>query len=195
MARTPRAKMVRKISNQWAEDAMWGIPESPEFSSVERLMHEFQSHAEQEERWLEEYRASAKEASDPLIRFLLALIVADEERHHDLTGRMVTKLREELAWSRSKGLPRRALEPAAKGKQLLVSINRFIEAERQGIKEYKRLKTQSQGMYREVFSLLYGTMIHDSYKHLGMLEFLRDRLAEGRSGARQRKLAVAAETA
>lgn len=195
MARTPRSKMIRKISDQWAEDAMWGIPESPEFSSVERLMHEFQTHAEHEEHWLAEYRTRAQEASDPLIRFLLALIVADEERHHELTGRMVTKLREELTWSRSQGMPRRVLEPGVKGKQLLASINRFVDAERQGIKEYKRLKTQSQGMYREVFSLLYGTMIHDSYKHLGILEFLRDRLAEGRQGARPRKAAAVAKTA
>lgn len=189
MARTPRSKIIKKISNQWAEDAMWGIPESPEFSSVERLMNEFQSHAAHEEHWLSEYRASAKEATDPLIRFLLALVVADEERHHELTNRMIAKLREELGWTRSKGLAPRVYEPGPKGKQLLATISSFLEAERKGIKEYKRLKTQSQGMYRDVFSLLYSTMIHDSYKHLGILEFLRDKLAESQRGARKRKVA------
>lgn len=189
MKRTPQSKLMKKISDQWAEDALWGIPESPEFSSVERLMHEFQSHAAHEEQWLSEYRASAKEATDPLVRFLLALVVADEERHHELTVRMIGKLKEELEWTRSKGLAPRVYEPGPKGKRMLASISAFLQAERQGIKEYKRLKTQSQGMYRDVFSLLYSTMIHDSYKHLGILEFLRDKLAESQRGARKRKAA------
>lgn len=189
MPRAPRSALSKKISNQWAVDALWGIPESPEFSSVEGLMHEFQSQVAHEEHWLSEYRASAKEATDPLIRYLLALIVADEERHHELIGRMIAKLKEELAWSRSQGLAPRTYEPGPKGKRLLVSIGNFVEAERKGIKEYKRLKTQSQGMYRDVFSLLYGTMIHDSYKHVGILEFLRQKLQEGQRSGRKRKVA------
>ena len=41
---------------------MWGIPESPEFSSVQRLMNEFQSHATHEEQWLSDYQVIAKES-------------------------------------------------------------------------------------------------------------------------------------
>lgn len=188
MARRSRATLIKKISHQWEEDARWGIPEAPEYSSVEGLMHEFQSHIAHEAHWLAEYRASAEEAADPLIRFLLSLIVADEERHHELTLRMIAKLKEELAWTRSKGLMPRLYEPGAKGKRLLASVGSFLEAERKGIKEYKRMKALSQGMYRDVFSLLYGTMIHDSYKHVGILEFLRDKLQEGQRSSRRRKI-------
>lgn len=189
MARAPQSTRIKKISHQWAEDALWGIPESPEFSSVEALMHEFQSHAANEAHWLSEYRACAEVATDPLIRFLLSLIVADEERHHELTKRMIAKLKEELTWTRSKGLTPRLYEPGPKGKRLLASVSNFLEAERKGIKEYKRLKAQSQGMYRDVFSLLYGTMIHDSYKHVGIIEFLREKLQEGQRSGRKRKVA------
>ena len=46
MARRPRSSAIKAIANYWAEDAMWGVPpESPEFSSVQRLMNEFQTHA------------------------------------------------------------------------------------------------------------------------------------------------------
>ena len=166
---------------------MWGVPESPEFSSVQRLMNEFQSHANHEEQWLTDYQASAKESSDPLIRFLLGLIVADEQRHHELTSRMIVKLKDELAWTRAEGQARRVYEKGEKRKQLLSSVERFVEAERMGIREYERLKKESQGLYRDVFALLYTTMIHDSHKHIGILEFLRRKLSETGRTQRTRK--------
>ena len=187
MARAARSNVIKNIASQWAEDAMWGIPESPEFSSVQRLMNEFQAHAAHERRWLVEYRDSAKEASDPLVRFLLGLIVADEERHHELTSRMISKLKDELAWTRSQGLARRVYESGPKGEHLLASLNSFLDAERKGIKEYERLRKTSKGLYRDVFALLYTTMIYDSRKHIGILEFLRQKLTEDRGSVRVRK--------
>lgn len=187
MARSPRSSATKAIANYWAEDAMWGMPESPEFSSVQRLMNEFQSHASHEERWLTGYQAIAKEAGDPLIRFLFALIVADEQRHHELTNRMIDKLKDELAWTRSEGLARRVYATGEKRARLLSSVERFLEAERMGIKEYEQLKKKSQGLYRDVFALLYTTMVHDSHKHIGILEFLRRKLMESGPSRRKRK--------
>lgn len=187
MARTPRSSAIKAIENYWAEDAMWGVPESPEFSSVQRLMNEFQSHASHEEKWLADYQTSAKEASDPLIRFLLGLIVADEQRHHELTNRMINKLKDELAWTRAEGLSPRVYEKGEKRKQLLSSVERFLDAEHKGITEYQRLKKDSRGLYRDVFALLYTTMIHDSRKHIGILEFLRRKLKDSGQAHRKRK--------
>lgn len=164
---------------------MWGIPESPEFSSVQRLMNEFQAHAAHEGSWLTDYQAIAKESADPLIRFLLGLIVADEERHHELTIRMIGKLKDELAWTRSEGVPRRPQLRGKTAKELLSSVQSFLAAETQGIKEYERLKKQSEGLYRDVFALLYQTMIYDSQKHIGILEFLRQKLTESRQTSRK----------
>src|SRR5512132_1892717 len=188
MVRATRSKAIKAIANYWAEDAMWGLPESPEFSSVQRLMNEFQTHASHEEQWLTDYQVIAKEASDPLIRFLLGLIVADEERHHELTRRMITKLKDELAWTRAEGLTRRVYEKGEKRVQLLASVDRFLEAERKGIKEYERLKKESQGHYRDVFALLYTTMVHDSRKHIGILEFLQKKLSDKGRTAVKRKV-------
>lgn len=187
MARRPRSSAIKAITNYWAEDAMWGVPESPEFSSVQRLMNEFQSHADHEEQWLTNYQASAKEASDPLIRFLLGLIVTDEQRHHELTNWMIVKLKDELGWTRAEGLAPRVYEIGKKRKQLRSSVERFLEVEREGIKEYERLKKESQGLYRDVFALLYTTMIHESHKHIGILEFLRRKLSENERTHRRRK--------
>jgi hypothetical protein len=184
MARALKSRSIEIMAGQRAED---GIPESPEFSSVQRLMNEFQSHATHEQRWLSNYQDIAKETSEPLIRFLLGLIVADEEAHHELMGRMISKLKDELAWTRSTGPARRTGERGEMAKRLLVSVESFIEAERKAIREYERLKKESQGLYRDVFALLYTTMIHDSHKHLGILEFLRRKLTENPHSARKRK--------
>jgi rubrerythrin len=187
MVRALKSRSIAIIAGQRAEDAMWGIPESPEFSSVERLMNEFQSHAAHEARWLSGYQEIAKETSDPQIRFLLGLIVADEERHHDLTARMISKLKDELAWTRSEGIARRARESGEKVKRLLASVENFLDAERKGIEEYEELKKQSRGLYRDLFALLYATMIHDSHKHIAILKFLRLKLKGNRRSTRKRQ--------
>ena len=167
MARGRRSKSIKVIARQRVEDGVWGIPESPEFSSVQRLMNEIQSQ-------------TARESADPLIRFLLGLIVADEERHHELTGRMISKLKDELSSSRPAARPSGEGENREKADSLLRSVGIFIEAERSAIQEYEKLKQESAGLARDVFTLLYTTMIHDSHKHLGILEFLRDRLIQNR---------------
>jgi hypothetical protein len=69
MARSVRTHVIKALGSQKVEDYMWGMPESPEFSSVQGLMNEFQSHANHEERWLSSYKELANESSDPLIRF------------------------------------------------------------------------------------------------------------------------------
>ena len=86
-----------------------------------------------------------------------------------------------------KGWPGELYEKGDKRAQLLASVERFLEAERKGIKEYERLKKESQGLYRDVFALLYTTMVHDSHKHIGILEFLRRKLREKRRTAGKRK--------
>jgi rubrerythrin len=186
MARAMRPKALEVIARQRAEDAMWGIPESPEFSSVQRLINEFQSHATHEERWLSSYQEIGKETSDPQIQFLLGLIVGDEERHHELTNRMISKLKDEMAWTRSSGPLRRTGEKGEKRERLLMSVESFLEAERRGIEAYERLKKKSQDLNRDVFALLYTTMIHDSLKHIGILEFLRRKLTENQNPPRKR---------
>lgn len=186
MVRALKSRSIAIIAGQRAEDSMWGIPESPEFSSVQRLMNEFQSHASQEERSLSSYREIAKETSDPQIRFLLGLIVADEERHHELTTRMITKLKDELAWTRSTGMARRARESGERARRLLASVESFLAAERKSIEDYERLKKESRGLYRDMFALLYTTMIHDSHKHIDILSYLRAKLKDARHDARKR---------
>jgi hypothetical protein len=128
MARARRSRSIEIFAGQRVEDAASGIPESSGFSSVQRLMNELQSHATHEQRWLSSYQEIAKETGDPLIRVLRGLIVVDEERHHELMGRMVAKLKDELDWTRSTGPARRAGERGETPKRLLASVESFLDA-------------------------------------------------------------------
>jgi hypothetical protein len=58
---------------------------------------------------------------------------------------MISKLKDELAWTRSSGTLRRVGEKGEKRKRLLMSVESFLEAEQRGIEEYGRLKKKSQG--------------------------------------------------
>jgi hypothetical protein len=178
MAQIPKANSLTSITRQKADDYMWGIPESPEFSVVHRLLNEVKTHEDEEERWLSKYRELAEQSDDPMFRFLLNLIIADEERHHQLLGRMISSLKDDLASSRAGKSIAKEPSPGTTTRKREVMVGRFLAVERRGIKEYERLKNTSQGFRQDLLALLCDTMVHDSLKHIGILDFLRLRLKE-----------------
>jgi rubrerythrin len=182
MAQVRRSRSIKAIANQQVEESLWGVPESPEFSAVQRLMNEFQTHEGDEERWLRIYKTVAAEAEDPVIRLLLNLIIADEDRHHQLIGRMISTLKDDLASTSSKRSALRRHASKKKPHELRAIVERLLEVERRGIREYERLHQVSRGLRQDLCGLLCKTMIHDSQKHVGILEFLRMRLGEPKPG-------------
>ncbi len=162
------------------------MPESPEFSAVQRLINEFKTHESDEERWLTVYKKIAQESDDPVIRFLLNLIIADEERHHEIIGRMISSLKDDLALTRPEKAAAGKSAIGAKGAGLLKMVEGFLEVERKGIKEYERLNKASEGFRQDLLALLCRTMVHDSLKHIAILDFLQLKLRE-RKGSRGRR--------
>jgi hypothetical protein len=187
MARSPRSHSINAIASQSAEGGMWGIPESPEFSAVQHLINEFQTHESDEAEWLKTYQKIADETNDPLVRFLLSLIIADEERHHQIIDRMIARLKNDLAWTRPEKIPQRKRVAAGKNVGLRATLERFLEVERNGIKEYERLSKASGGLGHDLFGLLCRMMVHDSVKHIGILDFLRRRLRAPKSTKGKRR--------
>lgn len=178
MAQNPRSRSVKAIASHRAGDAMWGIPESPEFSAVQHLINEFKTHENDEAEWLKMYQKIAGETDDPLVRFLLSLIIADEERHHEIIDRMISRLKNDLVSTRPYRISQRKKAADAKNAALRVMVERFLEVERNGIKEYEKLGKVSGGLGHDLFGLLCRTMVHDSAKHIGILDFLQRRLRE-----------------
>ena len=150
-----------------------------EISEVERLMNEFEAHEGQEAKFVQRYKEIAEKSENPLIRLLLRLIVSDEEKHHALTHAMVSTLKGDLTWTKPEDAIRGLYDLGEGREELLKLTEDFIEVEKQGIEEYKKLIKTSKGYYRGLFALLLRSMVHDSEKHVEFLEFLRQRLKEG----------------
>jgi hypothetical protein len=186
MPRTSKSDPIKAIAKQRADDYKWGIPESPEFSAVQRLMHEFQTHESDEARWLAIYRKLAHESEDPLIRFLLNLIIADEERHHEIISHIVSGLEDELALTSSEKGVVKPPEQDKRAKDFLATVERLLVVERDGIGEYEKLVKTTEGFHQDLFGMLCRTMIQDSLKHIGILDFLKLKLREQQRPAKKR---------
>jgi len=159
--------------------ALFDLPRDGEaISQVERLLNYFESHEAREEKSLERYREVVGEITDPAIRFLLQLIASDEEKHRLITQAMAVTLRGSLNWSKPAGSLEGDWGQGDDAAQLLTLTDGFIDLEKEGIREYKVLLTESLDYYHGLFTILLQSMIRDSEKHVELLEYLRERLKE-----------------
>jgi hypothetical protein len=113
-----------------------------------------------------------------MVKFLLDMIVSDEEKHHAITRAMTATLRGDLNWTRPAEAISGLYDLKADKTRLLALTEAFITVEKEGINEYRALVKESKGYYRDLFGLLFRSMIRDSDKHVEILEFLRERLKE-----------------
>ncbi|HZD42046.1 MAG TPA: hypothetical protein VE131_15090, partial [Terriglobales bacterium] len=134
-------------------------------SQVERLLDYFESHEAKEEKSLEKYREILKRTKNPPTRFLLQLIVSDEESHRMIVQAMASTLKGSLNWSKPAGALEGDGDESADRAQLLASTDEFIDLEKEGIREYKLLLKESADYYHGLFTLLLRSIIRDSEKH------------------------------
>ena len=156
---------------------MFDLLKTPgQVSPIERLLNEFEAHETKEEKALEYYKKVMGDMPNPATRFLLQLIISDEEKHRAVIHAMVATLKGSLTWTKPAGsLEGGADSDAANGKLRDVT-EEFIRIEKEGIKDYKSLIGESSGYYHGLFKVLMDSMIRDSEKHVELLEFLRGSL-------------------
>jgi bacterioferritin (cytochrome b1) len=155
-------------------------PQKPEISAFEQLMTRFAAHESEELVFLRGYQDIVDRHGNPLVRFLLQLIMADEEKHHAMIHAMTATLNEGLTGRESTDrVPKLGKISAEERESLLRLTAEFIRTEKTGIKEYKDLIKASKGYYKGVLVLLLQTIIHDSQKHVMILEFIDSKLREG----------------
>jgi rubrerythrin len=113
---------------------------------------------------------------DPAIRFIMQMIISDEEKHRAVMHAMASTLKGSLNWSQpAVSLDGVADETEIKNKLTAVT-EKFIDVEKTGIRGYKKLLKGSSGYYQGLFQVLIEAMIRDSEKHVEMLEYLSRRL-------------------
>ncbi len=147
-----------------------------EMSAVEKLLNEFEAHESKEEKSLEQYRGATTSIKNPVNRFVLQMILSDEEKHRAVVHAMAATLKGSLTWSKPAGSLEGDLDDTAVNHKLAAVTDEFLKLEREGIKEYKGLLKASEDYYHGLFKILISAMIRDSEKHVELLEFLRERL-------------------
>lgn len=151
---------------------------SGEISPVEHLFNHFEAHEAKEEKSIEQYRKLARELTNPATRFILQLIISDEEKHRAVIHAMLATLKGSMLWTRPEGSLQGIADIAATNGALRATTEEFIRLEKEGIKHYEKLAEDSRGYYHGLFKLLLDSMIKDSEKHVQLLEFLRASLKE-----------------
>jgi rubrerythrin len=158
-------------------DAMFDLTNVSEgISPIEKLLNEFEAHEAKEEKALDVYRHALEQMSNRSTRFLLQLIVSDEEKHRAVIHAMVATLKGSLSWTKPADSLEGSDELASLNGKLRAVTEDFIRLEKDGIQEYKILAKESSGYYHGLFKILLDSMIRDSEKHVDLLEFLRNKL-------------------
>ena len=160
-------------------NTLFGITLPPdEISPVEKLLNEFEAHEAKEDRALEFYKRSIAHMPNPATRFLMQLILSDEEKHRAVIHAMVATLKGSLNWTK----PAHSLEgigdPSTLNGKVRDITDELIGLEREGIREYHTLVKESSGYYHGLFKVLLDSMIRDSEKHVELLEFLKQHLKD-----------------
>jgi bacterioferritin (cytochrome b1) len=149
---------------------------SDETSEVERLMREFESHETHEAVYVRRYREIFERMRNPLIKFLVELILADEEKHHTVLQAMASTLKGSVTWTRLENAIEGLYNLGEQKDEILKVTEDFMQAEKKEIVEYRKLMRASKTYYQGLFTLFLSAMIHDSEKHVEILEFLRNKL-------------------
>lgn len=139
------------------------------------IIHAFQAHVREESSFLESYRELAEQVDDPGTRYLIDMILADEEKHHALfQGLADAALADGAA---SAGVPGAPAPEAADASVLLAATERYLEAEKEDAERLKALRRDLRPVRDQtLWHLLVEVMEIDTSKHIRILEYLRARL-------------------
>lgn len=151
----------------------------PWMTTIEvKLYGHLTEHVSSEADLLASYRELADSPDTPAAaRYLIRMVVEDEERHHRLFHEMTTALGNGFGWSHDSqavpelvhGQPPRALEEVTA---------RFLAAERADKKQLRALRKELRP-FRDtsLWDLLVELMEYDTAKHIRVFTFLHDHVA------------------
>jgi rubrerythrin len=148
----------------------------PERDVEYAVLHVLETHGAREGVALESYKNVAENAkAGEAVQYLVRLILEDEERHHRTFAEMANEIKS-FVWE----LPVDPSLPAITAPadpELLEETKRLLAFEKADAKELRALrKTLKKSPSSSLQPLLVGIMLHDTKKHISILEFIRDHL-------------------
>ena len=154
----------------------------PGLSVIEEgLYRHLTEHVSSEAEFIAAYRERAEAPDTPeAARYLIRLVLEDEERHHRVLHEIVTAIGNDIAWRHDPdavpnlpyGAPDRALSEVTR---------RFLAVERTDQKQLRALRKELRP-FRDtsLWALLVELMEHDTAKHIRILTFIADHVAQKR---------------
>jgi hypothetical protein len=143
----------------------------------QELYDHISGHVATERAMLETYaRLAEDESCSPAFRYLANLILADEQRHHQLFTELAESIRQ-MAELRTQDEPIPSLRGMRRDRErIIAATEQLLAAERADAKELKRLLKELKYVRRTtLWRLLLELMHDDTAKHIKILTFIRDR--------------------
>jgi hypothetical protein len=146
---------------------------APDLDTDYAILHLLETHGAREGAALDAYqRVAADSTAGPGVRYLVNLILEDEERHHRVFAEMANQVRSFV--TETDVQPRVPALVAHADPALLAETQRLLEFEREDAKELKELrKAVKHGPRSSLQPLLVEMMLHDTAKHIAILELIR----------------------
>ena len=155
--------------NPWAHSLTQGAPPP----ASERLVRALEAHIAAEADDGERANQLADTSGDRGINVLLEIIIEDAQRHAELLGRMVKRLRSELEFTDSENaLPVPGSSAFVGADQSLATLRGLIRNQQEGARYLRHLAHQDSDVYNGMFAMLLDTFARDGEKHVHMLRYL-----------------------
>jgi rubrerythrin len=149
----------------------------------QELFDHFRSHIDNEEALIAAYGELAESTTVPGFGYLAKLILADEQRHHELFSALAETIRAEaeFRFHESPVPPMPVAHLPDDGRERIVALtDRFLAIERQDARDLERLAKMLEPVKdTTLWHLLVKLMQADSDKHIRILRFIRDHARHG----------------
>jgi hypothetical protein len=161
-------------------DAIRGLDATGASVGMRDLVDLIVRHGAEEGELLRTYEILASEASDEGVRYLIALILEDERRHH----RLLAELSNAIAWGSSGKPQQRSAVPRLRGEiggELLKQTKLLRKSEQSDYRALRRIRRRLRPFSdTTLWALVIDLMLLDTKKHATILRFL-ERHSTGRN--------------
>lgn len=146
----------------------------------EALYEHLTSHEANERELLRTYQEVAEKANSPAFSYLVALIVEDEKRHHQLFRDLASALRADVELRSDQPMVP-PLDGWGVDPRLVANLTeRLIHREHDDLEELRHLAHDLKDVKdTTLWYLLVKVMEADTHKHIGILEFIRHHARKG----------------
>jgi len=142
----------------------------------ERLVRALEAHVSAEAQDLADCRDLAQRSDDPYVKFLLDLIIDDEQRHQALLESMLRHLQDDAQAASTQRFQSSADSAPLSEVEFAAALRDLIRNEHEGARHLRHIGRQDAAVYDGLYSLLLEAIARDSEKHAVILRFLLTRL-------------------